>query len=89
MPRGENFRGRKVGGRRAGTPNKTTKALKELILGALDSAGGEEYLVRQARNNPPAFLQLVGKILPSEIRAEHSGPNGGAVEFFYHLPPKP
>lgn len=79
MPRGENFRGRKVGGRRAGTPNKTTKALKEMILSALDNAGGEKYLVLQAKNNPSGFLQLLGKVLPSEIRAEHTGPNGGAI----------
>lgn len=35
--------GERRGGRQAGTPNKVTKALKDMILGALDEAGGEEY----------------------------------------------
>ena len=45
-----------------------TKALKDMILAALESVGGEEYLVRQARGNSTAFLQLLGKILPHEIK---------------------
>ncbi len=62
--------GRKTGGgSRKGKPNKTTQALKEVILGALDDAGGQEYLVRQAQENPVIFINLLGKLLPSELRA--------------------
>lgn len=32
------------GGSRKGRPNKETKALREMILGALDKVGGEAYL---------------------------------------------
>ena len=39
-------------------------------LGALDELGGQDYLVTQARENPVAFLSLVGKILPKEIKAD-------------------
>lgn len=39
-----------------------------MVLGALDAAGGEEYLTRQAKENPPAFLSLVGKTLPKDIK---------------------
>ena len=42
----------KTGGREKGTPNKVTKQLKELILGALDGVGGQAYLERQAEENP-------------------------------------
>lgn len=56
-------------GRPKGAQNKVTKALKEMILGALDDAGGQEYLKRQAEENPTAFLSLIGKVLPSEINA--------------------
>lgn len=56
-------------GRPKGIPNKITTSLKEMILGALDEAGGQSYLVEQAMKNPNAFLQLVGKIIPSEITA--------------------
>lgn len=54
-------------GRKKGVPNKTTKALKDMILGALDQKGGTEYLVKQADENPVAFLSLVGKVLPMTV----------------------
>jgi hypothetical protein len=49
-------------------------ALRELILGALDDAGGQEYLTRQAQNNPSAFLALLGKILPTKITGDPAQP---------------
>ncbi len=55
-------------GRPKGAPNKVTKALKDMILGALDDAGGQGYLLEQARTNPKAFLSLIGRVLPSEIK---------------------
>jgi len=51
-------------GRGKGTPNKINKALKDMILGALDDNGGQAYLSQQARENPTAFLTLIGKVLP-------------------------
>jgi hypothetical protein len=63
-------------GRPKGTQNKMTKALKEMILQALDDAGGVEYLVKQADENPTAFLRLVGKVLPLQL----TGENGGAIQ---------
>jgi hypothetical protein len=61
-------------GRPKGSPNKTTKALKEMILGALDQAGGESYLLQQARENPNAFLTLVGKVLPTTLAGDPNNP---------------
>lgn len=60
---------RKTGGRQKGTPNKLTATLKEMILGALDQVGGESYLVAQSKRNPTAFIALLGRLLPSEIKA--------------------
>ena len=57
-------------GRVKGVPNKVTKELKEMILGALDDAGGQRYLARQAEENPIAFLTLVGKVLPLSVKAK-------------------
>lgn len=54
-------------GRKPNGLNKTTKALKEMILGALNDEGGQAYLSRQARENPVAFLALLGKILPTTV----------------------
>jgi len=64
------------GGSRKGVPNKVTKELKEMILGALDQSGGVEYLVERA-NDPrtaAAFLSLVGKVLPMTVQGP--GTNG-------------
>lgn len=60
---------------RKGVPNKATKELKDMILGALDDAGGQSYLAQQAFENPSAFMSLIGRVLPKEIKAdvEHSG----------------
>ena len=63
----------KRGHNRKGVPNKVTKALKDMILGALDGAGGQEYLQRQADANPVAFLTLLGKVLPAEIKGQVEG----------------
>lgn len=60
-------------GRPKGSVNKTTAALKDMILDALGNKGGIEYLERQADANPTAFLTLVGKVLPLQVNAEHSG----------------
>jgi hypothetical protein len=60
-------------GRKKGVPNKVTGEVKEMVLRALASVGGEKYLAQQARENPTAFLTLVGKVLPLQVNANHSG----------------
>lgn len=67
--------GRRTGaGRKKGVPNRITADIKAMVLGALDRAGGEEYMLEQARNNPNAFLTLVGKVLPTQITGVNDGP---------------
>lgn len=65
------------GGSRKGIPNKTTAQLKDMILQALDGAGGVEYLQRQADEKPAAFLALVGKVLPMTVQGP--GDDGALV----------
>jgi hypothetical protein len=62
------------GGSRKGKPNKITGQLKEMILGALDEAGGKKYLLTQAQTNPNAFLSLVGKVLPMTVSGDPESP---------------
>lgn len=38
-----------------------------MVHKALNEAGGVEYLLIQSRENPVAFLSLVGKIIPKEV----------------------
>lgn len=70
----------KLGGRKKGTPNKTTKLLKDAILKAAEKAGGKgglvSYLQVQASKNPGPFMALLGKVLPMQI----AGHDGGAFE---------
>ena len=55
-------------------PNKVTQALKDMILGALDNLGGQEYLKRQGEENPVAFMTLLGKVLPTTLAGDPSNP---------------
>ena len=61
--------GKKGPGRPKGSPNKTTAAVKDMILQALGNKGGVKYLEKQADDNPTAFLSLVGKVLPLDVNA--------------------
>lgn len=68
-------------GRKKGVPNKVTGALKEMIIQALNEAGGVDYLISQAGDNPTAFLTLVGKVLPLQVNGdmEHKVKVSGAL----------
>lgn len=64
-------------GRPKGIPNKMTMAVKDMILEAMDAAhedGGVGYLKKQALDNPVAFLQLVAKVIPTQITGNDGGP---------------
>ena len=67
-------RGNAGKGRPKGAANKMTRELKEMILEALEKAGGVEYLVRQADEKPVAFLGLVSKVLPLQVTGAGGGP---------------
>ena len=56
-------------GRPPGARNKVTMELREMVRASLDKAGGLDYLVKQARMNPGAYLALLGKVLPKELNA--------------------
>jgi hypothetical protein len=69
--------GKKTGGRKKGTPNKTTAALKDAILTAAEEAlpGGKVgYLKWLAKGNSSAFASLLGKVLPTTLIGEPANP---------------
>lgn len=74
--------GQKSGGRVKGTPNKTTALLKEAILGAATATGSDGkgrgglmgYCTFLAKDEPKAFAQLLGKVLPMQVTGEDGGP---------------
>lgn len=68
-------------GRAKGTPNKTTKLLKDAILKAAENAGNKvgdnglvSYLEQQAAENPGPFMSLLGKVLPMQIAGDPDAP---------------
>jgi len=61
-------------GRPKGSVNKSSALLKDMILKALDGAGGVEYLQRQADENAASFLTLIGKVLPLQVTGDGGGP---------------
>ena len=71
-------------GRTKGTPNRTTKALRDALLTAADLAGGVDgagnpkgvqgFLLSLAQDDPKTFAQLLGRILPTESKVENAGP---------------
>lgn len=74
--------GNLTGGSRKGIPNKTTGQLKEMILQALDKAGGVDYLLSCAHDEKSrnAFLTLVGKVLPMTVAGDPSSPLQHSIE---------
>lgn len=69
-------------GRQVGSKNRTTAILKEAILEAAALCGedgngkGETvgYLKSLAVNHPPAFAQLLGKVLPLTLQGDPEKP---------------
>ena len=74
-------------GRKKGTPNRTTRVLKELIFTAMDMVGSDGkgkdeaagYLARVADAQPELFIPLLIKMLPYSL----AGAGGGPVQIEY------
>lgn len=61
---------KKTGGRQKGTPNKVNTDIKNIVIQALNEIGGVSYLKVQSELNPVAFMGLVGKVLPLQIKSD-------------------
>lgn len=61
-------------GRPKGSVNKTTAQVKDMVLQALNGAGGVKYLQRQADENPAAFMTLIGKVIPLQVAGDPNNP---------------
>ena len=66
-------------GRPKGAPNKNTQAIKDMLLASLDNVGGQKYFQQQAIENPNAYMALIGKIIPAEVKKEITGADGDAL----------
>lgn len=66
--------GIKTGGRKKGTPNKTTVKVKEVFERAFEELGGVDALVEWARNEPTEFYKQYAKLLPVQITGDKDAP---------------
>jgi hypothetical protein len=69
-------KGKKTGGRRKGSQNKTTATVKAALVEAFDKRGGVKALAEWAEAAPADFYKLWAKMLPQEI----SGPDGEPIK---------
>lgn len=55
-----------------GAKGNKSNELKNMIIASFldDRVGGIDYLVKQATENPTAYLGLIGKVLPKEVEME-------------------
>ena len=56
--------------RTKGALSKRTLEVKELVEGALVALGGAEWLKSKADENPAAFMALVGKLIPRDLKLQ-------------------
>lgn len=63
-------------GRPKGVPNKLTRTIKEAIELSFDKVGGAEYLAKMAKEQPAAYMTLLGKVLPTQVDATIKGQIG-------------
>lgn len=60
----------KLGGRKKGTPNKKTTAVKEALQEAFEGMGGVKSLMAWAKTEPGEFYKLWVKILPLTVTGD-------------------
>ncbi len=76
-------------GRKKGTPNKVTKALREAVVEAAEKVGEDGkgkngavgYLVQLAQKEPKAFASLLGRAMPLQVE----GPGEGGAHVFHKI----
>lgn len=64
-----------IGGRKQGTPDPLASDLRRMILGALEDAGGRDYLTKLAKESPTIFLGFVAKMISAEAGGKDAGPS--------------
>ena len=67
-------------GRPRGSENALSQDVKGMVLSALDELGGQDFLTEQARENPVAFLTLIGKMIPRQVNADIGSSIDPAIE---------
>ena len=64
-----------IGGRKQGTPDPLASDLRQMILGALEDAGGRKYLKELVEKSPSVFLGFLAKMISIEPGGKDGGPS--------------
>lgn len=66
---------KKIAGRKAGTPNKLTKSVKETVLNVFNKLQDdpEHNLTAFAEKYPRDFYNIAAKLIPTDIKGNVSG----------------
>ena len=69
----------KTGGRRKGTPNNSTVAIREATLQVFEdlqaeAGGGNDHYLAWARANPTDFYRLLTRLLPRRVAPPEADP---------------
>lgn len=65
-------KGERRGGRQKGTPNKLTKAAREVYEEAFEKLGGVPALVTWGKENPTEFYKIHARLIPQDVNAKHT-----------------
>ena len=74
------MKGKKTGGRRPGSPNKTTRVFREAVLGAFEDMGGQSALLKWGQENPTEFFKICARLIPTEVIGSGDSPVALKIE---------
>lgn len=65
-------KGQKTGGRTKGTPNVTSRSMKECVMNTLEwlQTQPKSNMREWAMENPTPFYQIAAKLIPTEVNAQ-------------------
>lgn len=67
-------KGKKTGGRRPGSPNKSTRAFKEAVLDVFHLIGGVEAFAKWAKENQSEYYtKIAPRLIPTELAGASEG----------------
>lgn len=70
-------------GRPKGAKNKATASIKAAFLEAFEKRGGVSALMRWADENETEFYKQCGRLIPTEVNAKLSDPNGDPLKVIF------
>ena len=73
--------GERRGGRKKGTPNKTTAEVKAALTAAFMGIGGVAQLQKWAKEHETEFYKLWAKLLPTEVVGDSKAPLVLRIEY--------